>query len=147
VIPLTALPTLNATLNGLSALLLAGGFLCIRRRKVAAHRACMLSACITSALFLASYLVYHFQVGSVRFAGQGWVRPAYFTILFSHTVLAAAVVPLVLLTLGRALRGRFDRHARLARFTLPVWLYVSVTGVIIYMMLYHLFPPASPGAR
>ena len=141
-IPLAALPTLNATLNGVSALLLVGGFLCIRRRKVGAHRACMLSACFTSALFLASYLVYHYHVGSVRFAGQGWVRPAYFTILFSHTVLAAAVVPLVLLTLGRALRGHFDRHARIARFTLPIWLYVSVTGVIVYVMLYHLFPAA-----
>ncbi len=141
-IPLTALPTLNATLNGLSALLLTGGFLCIRRKKVAAHRACMLSACLASALFLASYLTYHYHVGSVRFAGPGWVRPAYFAILFSHTALAAAIVPLALVTLTRALRGRFDRHVRIARFTLPIWLYVSVTGVIIYVMLYHLFPPA-----
>jgi len=142
VIPLAALPTLNATLNGVSALLLAAGFLCIRRRKVGAHRACMISACLASGLFLASYLVYHYHVGSVRFMGQGWVRPAYFAILASHTVLAAAVPPLALLTLARALRGRFDRHARLARVTLPIWLYVSVTGVIIYIMLYHLFPPA-----
>ena len=141
-IPLTALPALNATLNGACALLLLAGFLCIRRRRVAAHKACMASACVASALFLASYLTYHYQVGSVRFTGQGWVRPVYFAVLLSHTVLAAAVVPLALVTLARALRGRFDRHVRIARWALPVWLYVSVTGVIIYWMLYHLFPPA-----
>ena len=139
---LTLLPTLNATLNGLSALLLAGGFFFIRRKNVAAHRACMLSACATSALFLISYLVYHYHVGSVPFAGQGWVRPVYFGILLSHTVLAAATLPLVLVTLARALRGRFERHARIARWTLPIWLYVSVTGVIVYVMLYHLYPSA-----
>jgi len=141
-IPLTALPALNATLNGACALLLLAGFLCIRRRRVAAHKACMASACVASALFLASYLTYHYQVGSVRFTGQGWVRPVYFAVLLSHTVLAAAVVPLALVTLARALRGRFDRHVRIARWALPVWLYVSVTGVVIYWMLYHLFPPA-----
>jgi len=141
-IPLTALPALNATLNGACALLLLAGFLCIRRRRVAAHKACMASACVASALFLASYLTYHYQVGSVRFTGQGWVRPVYFAVLLSHTVLAAAVVPLALVTLARALRGRFDRHVRIARWALPVWLYVSVTGVAIYWMLYHLFPPA-----
>ena len=141
-IPLTALPALNATLNGACALLLLAGFLCIRRQRVAAHKACMASACVASALFLASYLTYHYQVGSVRFTGQGWVRPVYFAVLLSHTVLAAAVVPLALVTLARALRGRFDRHVRIARWALPVWLYVSVTGVVIYWMLYHLFPPA-----
>jgi uncharacterized membrane protein YozB (DUF420 family) len=142
VIPIAALPTLNATLNGASALLLLVGFLCIRRRMVAAHRACMGSACVTSALFLISYLTYHWEVGSVRFTGQGWVRPAYFTVLLSHTVLAAATLPLALITLVRALRGRFDRHRQIARWTLPVWLYVSVTGVVIYWMLYHLFRAA-----
>ncbi len=142
VFPLSLLPTLNATLNGVSALLLTGGFLFIRRKNVTAHRACMLSACATSALFLVSYLVYHYHVGSVRFAGQGWVRPVYFAVLLSHTVLAAAILPLALVTLARALRGRFDRHARIARWTLPIWLYVSVTGVIVYVMLYHLYPPA-----
>jgi uncharacterized membrane protein YozB (DUF420 family) len=140
--PLALLPTLNATLNGVSALLLAGGFLFIRRKNVAAHRACMLSACGTSALFLVSYLVYHYHVGSVRFTGQGWVRPVYFAVLLSHTLLAAAILPLALVTLARALRGRFERHARIARWTLPLWLYVSVTGVIVYLMLYRLYPSA-----
>ncbi len=137
-IPLSALPTLNAALNGASACLLSLGFLCIRRKRVAAHRACMLSAFATSTIFLVSYLTYHYHVGSVPFRGQGWVRPAYFAILISHTVLAVATVPLALITLVRALRGRFDRHARIARWTLPVWLYVSVTGVLVYWMLYHL---------
>ncbi len=138
-IPLSALPTLNAALNGASACLLSLGFLCIRRKRVAAHRACMLSAFATSSIFLVSYLTYHYHVGSVPFRGEGWIRPAYFAILISHTVLAAATVPLALITLVRALRGRFDRHARIARWTLPVWLYVSVTGVLVYWMLYHLF--------
>ncbi len=137
-IPLSALPTLNAALNGASACLLSLGFLCIRRKRVAAHRACMLSAFATSTIFLVSYLTYHYHVGSVPFRGQGWVRPAYFAILISHTVLAVATVPLALITLVRALRSRFDRHARIARWTLPVWLYVSVTGVLVYWMLYHL---------
>ncbi len=140
-IPLSALPTLNAALNGASACLLSLGFLCIRRKRVAAHRACMLSAFGTSSIFLVSYLTYHYHVGSVPFRGQGWIRPAYFAILISHTFLAAATVPLALITLVRALRGRFDRHARIARWTLPVWLYVSVTGVLVYWMLYHLFAP------
>lgn len=138
-ISLSDLPAINATLNGLSAFLLSLGFCFIRRKAVTAHKACMLSAFVTSTLFLVSYLLYHAQVGSVPFRGQGWIRPVYFTILISHSVLAAATVPLVLVTLSRALRGRFDRHARIARWTLPVWLYVSVTGVIVYWMLYHLF--------
>ena len=140
-IPLSALPTLNAALNGASACLLSLGYLCIRRKRVAAHRACMLSAFATSSIFLVSYLTYHYHVGSVPFRGQGWIRPVYFAILISHTCLAAATVPLALITLVRALRGRFDRHARIARWTLPVWLYVSITGVIVYWMLYHLFAP------
>lgn len=138
-ISLTGLPALNAALNSLSAVLLVAGYLSIRARKVTAHKAFMLSAFASSTLFLISYLVYHAQVGSVRFTGRGWLRPLYFTILLSHTVLAAVIVPLVLITLGRALRGRFDRHRAIARWTLPIWLYVSVTGVIIYWMLYRLF--------
>ena len=106
-----------------------------------AHRLCMLSAFTTSALFLVSYLTYHYQVGSVPFQGRGWIRFVYFAILISHTILAAAIVPLVLLTLTRALRGRFDRHKRIARWTLPLWLYVSITGVIVYWMLYGLDLP------
>ena len=138
-ISLSDLPAINATLNGLSAFLLSLGFFFIRRKAVTAHKACMVSAFVTSTLFLVSYLLYHAQVGSVPFRGEGWIRPVYFAILISHSVLAAATVPLVLVTLSRALRGRFDRHARIARWTLPVWLYVSVTGVLVYWMLYHLF--------
>ena len=136
------LPAVNATLNGTSAVLLAVGYLFIRRRRIAAHKVCMLSAFGTSSLFLISYLTYHYHVGSVRFTGQGAARAVYFTILLSHTILAAAILPLALVTLSRALRGRFDRHVRIARWTLPLWLYVSVTGVIVYWMLYHLYPPS-----
>jgi uncharacterized membrane protein YozB (DUF420 family) len=137
-VSLSALPGINASLNSASALFLAIGYLFIRRRYVAAHRLCMLSALVTSTLFLVTYLTYHFQVGSVSFEGQGWIRPLYFSILISHTILASAIVPLVLLTLVRAFRGRFERHRRIARWTLPLWLYVSVTGVIVYWMLYWL---------
>jgi len=137
----SALPTLNAALNGTCALLLAVGYLFIRRRKVAAHRACMITAFVTSTLFLISYLTYHYHVGSRPFGGLGAIRTLYFTILISHTILAAAIVPLVLITLYRGLKGRFDRHVAIARWTLPLWLYVSVTGVIVYWMLYHLYPP------
>jgi len=122
--------------------LLGLGYLLIRQRKIAAHKLCMGSALGTSTLFLVSYLVYHYQVGSMPFTGRGGIRALYFTILISHTVLAAVIPPLALLTVSRALRGRFDRHVRIARWTLPLWLYVSVTGVIIYLMLYHLYPPA-----
>ena len=131
------LPTVNAALNSLSAVFLFAGFLFIKSRKRSAHRLCMLSACACSTLFLISYLVYHYQVGSVPFKGAGAVRLAYFAILISHTVLAAAVVPLALITLSRALRERFDAHRRIARWTFPIWLYVSVTGVIVYAMLYR----------
>ena len=130
------LPALNALLNGSCAALLIAGYAFVRARRVTAHRACMLLALLTSALFLVSYLTYHYHAGSVRYRGTGWTRPAYFTLLITHTVLAAAVVPLALVTAGRALRGQFDRHVRLARWTLPIWLYVSVTGVVIYLMLY-----------
>jgi uncharacterized membrane protein YozB (DUF420 family) len=136
----SVLPTLNALLNGTSALLLVTGYLLIRRRRVSAHRACMLAAFVASAVFLASYLTLRYYAGMTRFTGQGWIRPVYFSILVSHTILAAAIVPLVLMTLTRALRARFDRHARIARWTLPLWLYVSVTGVLVYVILYRLYP-------
>lgn len=132
------LPTLNAALNSLSAALLVIGFLYIRSKNRQAHKICMLAALASSTLFLVSYLAYHYQVGSVPFKGQGWVRPVYFTILLSHTILAAVVVPLALITLSRGLRQRFDAHRRIARWTFPVWLYVSVTGVVVYWMLYWL---------
>ena len=131
------LPTLNAALNSLSAVFLFAGYRFIRAKNRDAHRACMLAAFVCSTVFLISYLVYHFQVGSVGFKGQGWIRPVYFTILITHTILAAAVVPLALIALGRALRERFDAHRRIARWTFPIWLYVSVTGVVIYLMLYE----------
>jgi len=141
-IPLSTLPALNATLNATSACLLLAGYLCIRSKRVTAHAGLMVAACAVSALFLASYLVYHVQVGSVRFPGTGWIRPVYFAILISHTILAIAIVPLILRTLALAAHRRFTEHVALARWTLPLWLYVSVTGVAVYWMLYH-----SPWAR
>jgi uncharacterized membrane protein YozB (DUF420 family) len=132
------LPALNAGLNATSGLLLLIGWLLIRAGRREAHKRAMLAALVCSCLFLASYLVYHVQVGSVRFRGQGPIRTVYFTILISHTVLATAIVPLVLITVSHALRERFDRHRRIARVTLPLWGYVSVTGVIVYWMLYRL---------
>jgi len=130
------LPTLNAALNSLSAVFLCAGYLFIRAKNIRAHRACMLSAFGCSIVFLASYLIYHYQVGSVPYKGQGWIRGVYFAILLTHTILAVAVVPLVSITLIRALRERFAAHRRIARWTFPIWLYVSVTGVVIYLMLY-----------
>jgi uncharacterized membrane protein YozB (DUF420 family) len=145
------LPTLNAILNSTSAAAILAGYWFIRRGRRNAHRACMLTALAASTLFLASYLYYHSQVGSVAFQGRGWIRPVYFTILLSHTVLAAAIVPLVLITVTRAWREQFDRHRRIARWTFPIWLYVSLTGVVIYFLLYHLYPsvpaPSSHAAR
>jgi uncharacterized membrane protein YozB (DUF420 family) len=132
------LPTLNAFLNALSAGLLIRGYLLIRRGKREEHKQSMLMAFTTSVLFLISYLVYHYSVGSVKFQGTGVVRTVYFAILLTHTVLAAAVAPMAIIVLRRALRGDFARHRTLARITLPIWLYVSVTGVVIYLMLYHL---------
>ena len=133
----TQLPGLNASLNALSATLLSVGYVFIRRRQIGRHRACMLAALATSALFLTSYVVYHLHVGSVPFTGQGLVRRVYFAILITHIILAVAIVPLVLVTVSRALTRRFDRHRTIARVTLPLWLYVSVTGVVIYLMLYR----------
>jgi putative membrane protein len=118
--------------------LLAGGFVSIRRRKIAAHRACMLAALVTSTAFLTSYIIYHAQVGSVHFQSHGWIRPAYFAILTTHTILAIVILPLVIITARRALRAQYAAHRRIARWTLPLWFYVSVTGVVIYWMLYHL---------
>ena len=134
------LPHINAFLNGTCAILLFAGYSFIRTGRVAAHRACQLSAVVVSILFLASYLTYHYHHGATRFAGQGLARPLYFTILISHTILAILIVPLVGITLYRALRADFVRHKRIARITLPLWLYVSVTGVIVYLMLYQIYP-------
>ncbi len=137
------LPAVNAFLNGLSAVLLVAGYRAVRRRRVALHQTCMLTALAVSVLFLVSYLYYHFQVKGGRptpFSGEGWIRPVYFTILLTHTVLAAVAAPLALVTAYLGLRGRLKRHVRIARWTLPIWLYVSVTGVVVYWMLYRLYP-------
>lgn len=134
-----AFPAIDATLNGTSAVLLLVGRTFIKRGHMAAHRAVMIAALTSSSIFLACYLYYHWHVGSVHFQGQGWSRPLYFSILISHTILAAAIVPMIIITLSRALRERFDRHRAIARWTYPLWMYVSVTGVIVYFMLYHLF--------
>jgi len=133
------LPTLNATLNALSGVLLTAGYLMIRRRRIAAHRACMLAAFVSSVLFLTSYVTYHANTGSRPFPGQGGVRLVYFAILISHVLLAATILPLAIVTLRRGLRAQYDRHVRIARWTLPLWMYVSVTGVVIYLMLYELY--------
>jgi uncharacterized membrane protein YozB (DUF420 family) len=135
---ITDLPALNATLNATSAVLLVIGYALIRRRRIRAHRAVMLAALGVSTLFLISYLVYHANVGSRPFSGQGAIRGVYFFILITHVILAALIVPMALVTLSRALREQFDRHASLARWTLPLWLYVSLTGVIVYLMLYQI---------
>jgi len=135
-IDVTLLPTVNACLNATSAVLLSAGWYFIRRRRIAAHRSCMIAAFAVSCLFLTTYLYYHSRVGSVRFTGAGWLRPLYFGILITHVTLAAAIVPLAIVTIRRAWRGRFEAHRRLARWTLPIWLYVSVTGVVVYLMLY-----------
>jgi putative membrane protein len=132
------LPTINATLNGAAAVLLIWGYTLIRRRRIATHRKVMTAAFVTSCLFLICYLVYHAQVGSVPFQKTGFIRTVYFTILITHTTLAAAVPVLAVITLRRARAGKFDRHRAIARWTLPIWLYVSVTGVVVYLMVYHL---------
>lgn len=132
------LPALNATLNATCAVLLLIGWMLIKRGRIQQHRAVMIAAVSTSALFLVSYLIYHAQVGSVRFTRTGFIRIVYFTVLLTHTVLAVVIVPMVLVTLSRGLSGRYDPHRRIARWTLPIWLYVSITGVIVYVMLYQL---------
>ena len=138
-VPLLA--TVNASLNAIAAVFLGAGFYFIRRRQIAAHRVCMLIAFAVSVVFLICYVAYHIQVGDVRFQGHGAVRPVYFTILISHIILAVTTVPLAIMTLSRALRARFDQHRRIARWTWPIWMYVSVTGVIVYLMVYHIYGP------
>jgi putative membrane protein len=132
---------LNATLNGISAVLLAAGYSAIRSGKIALHKKFMISAFAVSSAFLVSYLLYHFRVGHVAFQGQGWIRPVYFTLLTSHTILAIVIVPMIIVTLRRAFLERFDKHRLIARWTLPLWFYVSVTGVIVYLMVYQIYVP------
>ncbi len=140
------LPAINASLNGLSAILLTMGFIFIRQKKITAHRNCMISAFCVSVIFLICYLTYHTYLGVVlhkgptRFLNPAWFRPIYLAILLTHTVLAIVIVPMILITLFRALRERFDKHKKIARWTLPLWMYVSVTGVVVYLLLYQIFP-------
>jgi putative membrane protein len=134
---------LNASLNGASAILLACGYAAIRSGKIAVHKAFMISAFAVSSVFLASYLLYHYRVGHVTFHGQGWIRPVYFVLLTTHTVLAVVIVPMILVTLRRAWLQKFDRHRAIARWTLPLWFYVSVTGVIVYLMVYQIYSAAN----
>jgi putative membrane protein len=137
------LPAVNGTLNGLSAVLLSAGYYFIRKKNVIAHRNCMISAFITSVIFLICYLTYHIFVHHVtRFVNPPWFRPIYLTILLTHTTLAVVIVPLVLMTLSRALKARFELHKKIARWTWPLWMYVSVTGVVVYLILYQIFPQA-----
>jgi len=137
-VTVTDLPALNATLNAISAVLLITGYVFIRRKNWRMHRASMIAALVMSALFLTSYLIYHAQVGSVPFKGTGWIRTVYFVVLIPHIILAAGMVPPVLITVSRGLSARYDKHRKIARWTLPIWLYVSVTGVIVYLMLYKM---------
>ncbi len=137
---LSDLPALNATLNAISAIFLACGYFFIRRKNILAHRNCMISAFCTSTVFLVCYLVYHFNVGRTNFVKPPWFRPIYLTLLLTHTVLAVVIVPMIFITLSRALRAKFDLHKKIARWTWPLWMYVSVTGVIIYFLLYQIFP-------
>ncbi|HUL16967.1 MAG TPA: DUF420 domain-containing protein [Terriglobales bacterium] len=132
---------LNATLNGTSGVLLAAGYAAIRKGKMQTHKKFMLSAFFVSCTFLVSYLIYHYRVGHVRFEGHGWIRPVYFTILISHTILAIVIVPMILVTLRRAWLEKFDKHRLIARWTLPLWFYVCVTGVIVYLMVYQIYAP------
>src|SRR5688572_9419083 len=134
----TDLPTLNALLNSMSAVLLGAGFYFIKQRRIEAHKRCMVAAMIVSVAFLTSYVIYHINVGSVPFTGQGWIRPVYFFILITHIILAIVIVPMVMRTAYFGLTARFDKHVRVARKTFPLWMYVSVTGVIVYLMLYQM---------
>jgi uncharacterized membrane protein YozB (DUF420 family) len=137
---LSDLPAVNASLNALSTVFLILGFVFLKQGNQGAHRNCMLSACCTSLLFLTCYVIYHFQAGRTGFTNPAWFRPIYLTILLTHTVLAVVILPLVIVTLVRALKGTFDRHKKIARWTWPIWMYVSVTGVVIYFLLYQIFP-------
>jgi len=138
-VDITDLPAVNAVLNGTAAAFLAAGYVLIRRGRIEQHKRCMLAALATSAVFLVSYVIYHLNIGSQPFPGQGGIRIVYFGILITHVVLAAAILPLALTTAARGLAAQYDRHVRIARWTLPLWLYVSVTGVVIYLMLYQLY--------
>lgn len=139
------LPIVNASLNGLCTVLLLVGYTLIRQKKVAAHRAVMIAAFVVSAMFLVSYLTYHYTAGHTKFTHEGPVRTFYYVLLGSHVFLAVVTVPLVLVTLYRGLKSKFEKHRRIARWTFPIWLYVSVTGVLVYFMLYQWFPPLSAG--
>ena len=139
---LSDLPAVNAALNTLSTIFLTCGYVFIRRQRQAAHRNCMIGAVISSALFLTCYLIYHYNAGRTVFRDPAWFRPIYLTILITHTILAVVIVPMVLTTLYHAARRQFDRHKKIARWTWPIWMYVSITGVIIYFLLYHIFPQA-----
>jgi putative membrane protein len=136
-IAISDLATINATLNGTAAILIGSGFYFIKRKNIQAHKACMVSAVVVSAVFLTSYLIYHYNVGSVRFTKQGWIRDVYLPLLLTHTVLAAVTLPMVLRTVFLASKRRFQSHVRIAKWTFPVWMYVSVTGVVVYLLLYH----------
>ena len=140
-IPLSALPAVNASLNATCTVLLLAGYVCIRNHKINLHKTFMLAAFCCSVIFLGTYVYFHLHAGIIRFGGQGWIRPVYFTLLVSHTILAIAIVPLVLITLSRALRERFDRHRVIARWTFPLWVYVSFTGVLVYWLLYIVYKP------
>ncbi|HTW22866.1 MAG TPA: DUF420 domain-containing protein [Candidatus Baltobacteraceae bacterium] len=146
-LPLHSLPALNASLNALCTVLLIAGFLMIRSGKIAVHRFFMIAAFCCSALFLVFYLYFHFHAGVIRFGGQGWIRPVYFTLLLTHTTLAAVIVPLVLITLSRGLGGKFEKHRAIAKWTFPLWLYVSVTGVVVYWLLYIAYTPIWPAGK
>jgi uncharacterized membrane protein YozB (DUF420 family) len=138
IVSVTDLPAVNASLNAISTVLLLTGYVFIRRGERQKHKACMIAALVTSTLFLTSYVIYHVQVGSVPFKGTGWIRTVYFAVLIPHVILAAAIVPPILITASRGLSAKYDKHRRIARWTLPLWLYVSITGVIVYLMLYQL---------
>ena len=139
---LSDLPAVNAALNTLSTIFLTCGYVFIRRQRQVAHRNCMIGAVISSAVFLTCYLIYHYNAGRTVFRDPAWFRPIYLTILLTHTILAVVIVPMVLKTLYHAARRQFDRHKKIARWTWPIWMYVSITGVVIYFLLYHIFPQA-----
>lgn len=142
-----SLAPLNAILNSTAAVLLLAGFYFIKHKRVHAHRACMIAAVCVSAAFLTSYLIFHYEVGDILFTGQGWIRPVYFSILIPHVILAVTILPLALTTLYFALRSRFTSHRRLARWTWPLWMFVSVTGVAVYLLLYQMYTPILPPLR
>jgi putative membrane protein len=143
-VPLSVFPAVNAVLNAICTVLLVTGFVLIRQRKMKLHKLCMIAAFACSSLFLVLYLTFHAKAGVIRFGGQGWIRPVYFTLLTTHTILAAVIVPLVLITLTRAFKNRFAQHRAIAKWTLPLWLYVSVTGVVVYWLLYVAYKPIWP---